>query len=217
MDGFLGLAAAVLAGYLLGSIPSSVVVGKVFFGKDPRDLGSGNAGGTNTFRVFGWKAGVAVVVADVAKGAVAVALAPVLAPSAPLEPILVALLAGAAAVAGHVWTVFAGFRGGKGVATSAGVLMAVEPVSFGITAAAFVLTIAATGIVSLGSLVSALVFPCVVTLRWLLGGAVSPFLVAVSWLLGAFIAYTHRANIARLRRGEEKRFDRLRIFKKRSS
>ncbi len=216
MDGLLGFVAAILAGYLLGSIPSSVVVGKVFFGKDPRDLGSGNAGGTNTFRVFGWKAGVAVVVADVAKGAVAVALAPVLAPSAPLDPILVALLAGGAAVAGHVWTVFAGFRGGKGVATSAGVLAALEPVSFCATAAVFVLTIAATGIVSLGSLLSALAFPAVVTLRWMLGGAVSPFLVGVSWLLGAFIAYTHRANIGRLRRGEEKRFDKLRIFKKRS-
>ncbi len=217
MDGLLGVAAAILTGYLLGSIPTSVIVGRAFFSQDPRKLGSGNAGGTNTFRVFGWKAGVAVIVVDVAKGAIAVALTPVLVPSPPFAPVLVAILSGAAAVAGHVWTVFAGFRGGKGVATSAGVLAALEPVSFGATAVVFILTIAATGIVSLGSLVAAFTFPCVVTLRWLLGGDVPPILVPVSWLLGAFIAYTHRANIVRLRRGEEKRFDRLRLFKRRPS
>lgn len=217
MEGLIGVAFAILAGYLLGSIPTSVIVGKVFFAQDPRKLGSGNAGGTNTFRVFGWKAGTAVIIADVAKGAAAVALAPLLAPAPSLDTVLVALLAGAAAVVGHVWTVFAGFRGGKGVATSAGVLAALEPISFCATAVVFILAIAATGIVSVGSLSAAFAFPCFVTLRWLLGGEVPLILVPVSWLLGAFIAYTHRANIARLRRGEEKRFEKLMIFRRRPS
>lgn len=216
MEGYLGVAAALVLGYLLGSIPTSVIVGKVFFGVDPRKVGSGNAGGTNSFRVFGWKAGVAVVAVDVAKGAAAVALAPAVAASPPLNPAVLALAAGFAAVAGHVWTVFAGFRGGKGVATSAGVLAAIEPFSFCATAAVFALTIARTGLVSLGSLLSALAFPSFVTIRYLLGAETRLFLVPVSWLLGAFIAYTHRSNIGRLLRGEEKRFERLRLLRRRA-
>lgn len=214
MEAWLGVWAALAVGYLLGSIPTSVIVGKLFFGKDPRNFGSGNSGGTNSFRLFGWKAGLAVVVTDVAKGAAAVALAPTIAAAPPIDASILPLGAGIAAVVGHVWTVFARFRGGKGVATSAGVLAAIEPVSFCATALVFALTIMATGFVSLSSLMAAFAFPAFVTVRYLLGDETRFFLVPVSWLLGAFIAFTHRANIARLRRGEEKRFEKLRLFKK---
>jgi acyl phosphate:glycerol-3-phosphate acyltransferase len=212
MDAWLGVWAATAVGYLLGSIPTSVLVGKLFFGKDPRNFGSGNAGGTNSFRLFGWKAGVAVVVVDVAKGAAAVAFAPFIAAAPPIDASIVPLVAGLAAVVGHVWTVFARFRGGKGVATSAGVLAAIEPFSFCATALVFALTITTTGFVSLGSLMAALAFPSFVTLRYLLGAETRFFLVPISWLLGSFIAFTHRSNIARLRRGEEKRFEKLRLL-----
>jgi glycerol-3-phosphate acyltransferase PlsY len=214
MNGCLGVAAALVVGYLLGSIPTSVMIGRFFFGKDPRDFGSGNAGGTNTFRLFGWKAGVAVIAVDVAKGAAAVVLAPSVAVLPPVDSGIVAVAAGAAAVIGHVWTVFARFRGGKGVATSAGALAAIEPISFCATALVFALTVVITGFVSLGSLMAALAFPFFITVRYLFGAEIRFFLVLVSWLLGAFIVFTHRANVGRLFRGEEKRFERLRLFKR---
>ena len=207
-----GLAAALVLSYLLGSFPTSIVVGKLFFGRDIRSVGSGNAGGTNTFRVFGWKAGIIVVLADLGKGVTAALLVSRLALGGPLSPDAARLAAGTAATIGHVWTVFAGFRGGKGVATAAGALAAVAPLPFLAALAAFALGILSTGIVSVGSLAAAVVFPLAALALRLFGLPVSDVLLGFAFLLAPLIFWTHRKNIVRLVRKEENRFEKLRIL-----
>jgi len=125
----------IILAYLFGAIPSAVIVGKLFFNEDIREKGSGNMGSTNTFRTLGWKAGVAVQVLDVAKGIAAVMTARVIFNGnlpfpnmTPFEDVtVVSVIAGIAAVIGHVWTVFGGFRGGKGINTTLGMLIAITP------------------------------------------------------------------------------------------
>ncbi|MCX7023814.1 MAG: glycerol-3-phosphate 1-O-acyltransferase PlsY [Spirochaetes bacterium] len=211
----LPVAGAMLLSYLAGSFPTSIVVGRLFFGKDIRTGGSGNAGGTNAFRVFGWKAGLAVVIVDLGKGLAAALFISRLASGSGLPDDSGKLLCGAAAVAGHVWTVFAGFRGGKGVATAAGALIATAPAATGIAALVFAGVIAATGTVSLGSLSAAAAFPLALAGLGLLGFPPSPWLLGFSLAMVPLIAFTHRANLGRLLRGEEKRFERLMIFRRR--
>jgi glycerol-3-phosphate acyltransferase PlsY len=212
----LPLAAVILLSYLAGSFPTSIVVGRLFFGKDIRDSGSGNAGGTNSFRVLGWKAGIAVVIVDVGKGFLAAFLIWRFGEGSRLPDDLLRLLAGASAVAGHVWTVFAGFRGGKGVGTAAGALFSIAPVATAAAALVFALVLLSTGIVSLGSLSAALVFPLALLGLGLLGMPPSPYLIGFACLLAPLIFFTHRSNIRRLLRGEENRFEKLRIFRRRS-
>ncbi len=204
-----------LASYLIGSFPTSIVVGKLFFRKDIRDYGSGNAGGTNAVRVFGWQAGVPVILIDIAKGAAAVLwLSRMrLAGGVPPESVsaeALALAAGIAAVCGHIWTVFAAFRGGKGVATAAGMIAALYPLGFSAAMIVFIVVVALTGIVSVGSMSAAVLFPILLYL-FNLGGfsEVSPLLFWVSIPIALLILFTHRKNIARLIRGEEQR-----LFKK---
>jgi len=210
----IGPAAALILSYLLGSFPTSIVVGKVFFRRDIRAEGSGNAGGTNTFRVFGWKAGVLVVLVDVGKGVAAALLASRLAAGSSLPADAIRLACGTAATLGHVWTVFAGFRGGKGVATAAGTLAAVAPLPFLAALAAFALGILSTGIVSVGSLSAAVVFPAAALVFRAVGLPVSDVLLGFSFLLAPLIFWTHRKNIGRLLRGEENRFEKLRLLAK---
>lgn len=210
----IGLAAVLALSYLLGSFPTSIVVGKVFFRRDIRMEGSGNAGGTNTFRVFGWKAGVLVVLVDVGKGIAAALLVSRLAADTVLPPDAVRLAAGTAATIGHVWTVFAGFRGGKGVATAAGTLAATAPLPFLAALAAFTLGILSTGIVSVGSLAAAAVFPLAALAFRAAGFPVSDVLLGFAFLLAPLIVWTHRKNIRRLIRGEENRFEKLRLLAK---
>lgn len=210
----IGLAAVLALSYLLGSFPTSIVVGKVFFRRDIRKEGSGNAGGTNTFRVFGWKAGVLVVLVDVGKGIAAALLVSRLAADTVLPPDAVRLAAGTAATIGHVWTVFAGFRGGKGVATAAGTLAATAPLPFLAALAAFTLGILSTGIVSVGSLAAAAVFPLAALAFRAAGFPVSDVLLGFAFLLAPLIVWTHRKNIRRLIRGEENRFEKLRLLAK---
>ena len=208
---YLHLALILLLSYFAGSFPTSIVVGRVFFGTDIRRHGSGNAGGTNAVRVFGWPAGSAVILVDIAKGVVAVLLIarlPVFGEmGTPLLPAdVTALLAGCAAVVGHIWTVFASFRGGKGVATAAGMVAALYPVAFAVTLPLFVLAVALSGIVSVGSLTAAVVFAISVFALDATGAAIaSPLLRWVALAIALLIIYTHRSNIARLARGEEKR------------
>lgn len=204
------LAAIIILSYLAGSFPTSILVGKIFFHKDIRQFGSGNAGGTNTVRVFGWPAGIAVILVDIAKGAVPVLLIARLplfgsAEAALLPPDVTALCAGVAAVIGHIWTVFAGFRGGKGVATAAGMIVALYPLGFVLTLVIFVLTIVLTGIVSAGSLAAAVAFPVVLSVLNGTGAtAISAPLLWFSLPIAALILFSHRTNIVRLFRGEEK-------------
>lgn len=195
---------ALLAAYLLGSIPTSIWVGKVFFGIDIREHGSGNAGATNTFRVMGAKAGIPVFVIDVVKGWFALYLARYsgIAEGSELY-VIFQLFLGLCAFLGHVFPVFAGFRGGKGVATLAGVSVGLHPLAtlcaFAIFAAVFLLT----GYVSVGSMSAGVAFPLFVVFLF---KEQTLALVAFACVIAVFILFTHRKNIRRLRAGTESRF-----------
>jgi glycerol-3-phosphate acyltransferase PlsY len=202
MNDFATGAAIVLGAYLLGSISFSYLIVKVAKGRDVRTVGSGNAGATNVMRAAGKGAGAAALVLDCAKGVGAVAAARAL--QAP------AALVGAAAVAvvvGHVFPLFLGFRGGKGVATAAGALGALAP---GVLAAAlllFALAVAWTRYVSLGSMVAAVSFPLLLLagerLGWLAPASLAR--VAAAAGIALLIVVKHRANLDRMRRGVEPR------------
>jgi glycerol-3-phosphate acyltransferase PlsY len=173
--------------YLLGSIPSGLIIGKVFYKTDIREHGSGNLGGTNTFRTLGVKAGLAVTVADILKGTLAASL-PVLFGLDNINP----LLAGVFAVIGHTYPVFAGFRGGKAVATSGGVLLFCAPLMFLTIFVVFFASLYITKFVSLSSMLAGI---CAVIYAAIDGDI--PLLIAVT-LLASFVIYRHRANIKRI-------------------
>jgi glycerol-3-phosphate acyltransferase PlsY len=189
-----------VAAYFLGSIPTSWLVVKLVTGKDLRELGSGNLGATNLYRQLGWKWAVPAAIIDVAKGAIPVL---VFAPEAGGGPLLAALL-GITAVLGHVFSVFVKFKGGKGVATGAGVMLGFAPWAVLASAALWGLIVRLTGYVSLGSVLAAAALPLAV---WLL----HPEQRDVVWvfgLLALMIIVLHRANIKRLLAGTEHRFGR---------
>ena len=192
------LVAGLLAAYVAGSIPTAWLAGRAK-GVDLRTHGSGNLGATNAWRVLGWRIGLLVYAVDTMKGFLPVLLLPK--PAA--QPELAAISYGLVAILGHARPLFLGFqRGGKGVATAGGVFLALAPVPFLIAFAVFVAVFLASGYVSLGSLCAALALPLAIVV---LGGGVGPLLV-VSVVVAAFVFWTHRANIGRLRRGEESRF-----------
>jgi glycerol-3-phosphate acyltransferase PlsY len=197
--------AAIVASYLLGSIPAAHIAGKSK-GIDLRKHGSGNLGATNVIRVLGSKIGLMVFAFDMAKGAVPVALFPTLLPVSALplgDPIVAGILCGVAAIMGHVRPIYLKFgRGGKGVATAAGVFLALAPVQTLLTLIIFAVVLLSSGFVSLGSLISAVMLPVLLAITV---GARSP-LFAISAVVAAFVFWTHRANIIRLRNGEEHRF-----------
>ena len=193
----------VVLSYLLGATPTSFWVGRAFYGVDLRTKGSGNLGATNIFRVLGWRATVPVVVVDVTKGFVPAWLFPRLDVAGAVWAW--ALAYGAAAILGHVYSVWVRFQGGKGVATSAGVFLGLAPwavlAGFGVWAA----TVALTRIVALGSILAALSLPIAVALTPHPGGGV---LIGFTTALAAFVLWAHRSNIQRMLRGEENRFGR---------
>jgi len=193
-------------GYVCGALPWGLWVGRWFRGIDIRTVGSGNLGATNVYRSLGPALGVLTLLLDVTKGAVPVALAPALLPAAadPFTLEIGRVVAGIAAVAGHVWTFLAGFKGGKGVATTVGVLLALSPAAFGIFVAVFVLTLALTRYVSLGSTLGAIAF--VIALWRLQPAGVRSPAFALGVALAVLIVWRHRDNYARLARGEERRF-----------
>jgi acyl phosphate:glycerol-3-phosphate acyltransferase len=199
------LVAAIVASYLLGSIPAAYLAGKSR-GIDLRKHGSGNLGATNVIRVLGTKIGLLVFAFDMAKGALPVALFPrwVTAPPPPVsDPIAIGILCGIAAIVGHVRPVYLNFgRGGKGVATAAGVFLALAPVQTTLALLIFAVVLLSSGFVSLGSLTSAAVLPILLGVTV---GVRSP-LFAISVVVALFVFWTHRANIVRLRNGEEHRF-----------
>ncbi len=176
----------VILAYLIGSIPSGLIIGKKFFGVDIRKHGSGNLGGTNTFRVLGVKAGLTVTIADILKGTLAAAL--------PLffQSDMHYLIAGIFAVLGHTYPIFAGFRGGKAVATSAGVLLWYAPFMFIIMIAGFFICLYITKYVSLSSMFGglvALIYSIIIQ---------DILLIIVVAILTLFVVYRHRANIKRI-------------------
>ena len=193
-------AVGLIVAYLMGSIPSAFLAGKAK-GVDLRTVGSGNLGATNVFRTLGWKIGLTVYIADCLKGFLPVALLPGV--TGATSEIGWRIAYGVAAIAGHVKPVFLlGRGGGKGVATASGVFLALAPMAMLISMISFAAIVAATGYVSLGSLVSAVVLMCAVAIR---GTGGTPLLITVT-LVALFVFWTHRANIERLRAGSEHRF-----------
>ncbi|EAC4663656.1 glycerol-3-phosphate 1-O-acyltransferase PlsY [Listeria monocytogenes] len=183
-----------LLAYVIGSIPSGLWIGKIFYKKDIRDFGSGNLGATNSFRVLGIKAGSIVTVMDILKGTVATLL-----------PFFFQLnvdhhfwlLTGAFAIIGHSFPLFAGFRGGKAVATSAGVILAYAPLLFVAALVVFLVTLKLSKYVSLSSMIGAL---AALILSLFMGDWILIILVAC---IALFVIWRHRANITRIRNGEE--------------
>ncbi|MHB0897337.1 MAG: glycerol-3-phosphate 1-O-acyltransferase PlsY [Spirochaetales bacterium] len=206
---FLGFAAA----YLIGSFPTGVIVGKLFFGKDPRAGGSGASGATNIFRQFGPAAGIAVTFVDVAKGGLAVMVASTLAADSMGSPEVARIGGALFAVIGHVYPVFAGFRGGKGVATGAGALLVIAPGAAFFSAIGFALVLGLTGIVSASSITAALILPAAIAFG-AAGKPPSSWLLVFSLLLAGFVAFAHRANIRRILQGREKSFDKLKFLRR---
>jgi len=201
---YLGLVLA----YLAGSIPAAYIAGKATRGIDLRQHGSGNLGATNVYRVLGAKIAVAVLLFDAAKGAVPVLWFPRLLDSANAAPgraTLWAIAFGVAAIVGHVRPVFLLWKGGgKGVATASGVFGALAPAAIGVTLVVWFAVLVISGYMSLASLAGAAVLPVAIGI---LRGVRSPlFLLSIA--VAAFVFWTHRSNIARLRRGEEPRFGR---------
>ncbi|MBI9033306.1 MAG: glycerol-3-phosphate 1-O-acyltransferase PlsY [Bacteroidales bacterium] len=193
----------VLLAYLIGAIPSAVWIGKIFFKVDVRTQGSGNAGATNTIRVLGTKAGVIVLLLDILKGWVAVSLAqmfPIQMSEAYFDLFRIGLAA--AAVFGHIFPVYAGFKGGKGVATLLGVAIALFPwqIVF-IEVAVFAAIFISTRYVSLGSISVALTLPFLIVFA---SSASLPIMI-FSGFIALFIPITHHKNIVRLLKGEENR------------
>jgi glycerol-3-phosphate acyltransferase PlsY len=195
----------VLLAYLIGSIPTAVWVGKIFYGLDVREHGSGNAGATNVIRVLGYKAGLPVMFFDIFKGWFAVQLAhlfPIALLSADAVTYLMIVLA-IAAFLGHVFPVFAGFKGGKGVGTLAGVGIALFPVDVLIVLGVFIITLVLSRYVSLSSIFGGIAFPLAVIF---ITRETHPGLIVLSVLVAVLISLTHWKNIGRLLKGEENKF-----------
>jgi len=200
-------AVAALTGYLLGSIPTGYLVAKAR-GVDIRGVGSGNIGATNVLRALGKPAGAFVLLMDALKGALACWLPLILlvklysqeAPLGPLDLEPVALASGLGAILGHNYTCWLRFKGGKGVATSAGVLLVLMPRAFGVCLALWLLVLAATRYVSVASIAAAVALPFVV---WAWRG--SPALVILAAVIGGLAVYRHRTNVQRLLAGTEHR------------
>jgi len=190
--------------FLVGSLPFSFWVVKVFKGIDLRESGSGNVGATNVFRTQGKALGSLALALDAIKGVVAVTVIAPFFVSDFLSLFIYSLVAGLVAIAGHIWTPFLNWKGGKGMATSAGVFLGLLPLPFAIALAAFLITFYFSGIISLSSLVAAVIMPFAV---FVTNAASDHKTVAIVLSLGLslFIFYTHRANIGRLLRGEEKK------------
>ncbi len=180
-----------LIAYLLGSIPSALVIGKLFYKIDIREHGSGNLGGTNTFRVLGKRAGLIVTILDILKGTAAVIIVMSFAPD--LQPLIV----GAFAVLGHTYPIFAKFRGGKAVATSGGVLLGVSPLLFIILVISFFTWLKLFKYVSLSSMLTGIVAIITSIILQDIG------LIIVTVLLTAFVVYRHRENIKRIKNKTE--------------
>jgi glycerol-3-phosphate acyltransferase PlsY len=208
------LATIIVLSYLVGSIPNSIIISKVVKGIDIREHGSGNAGGTNVMRVMGWKYGVIAILLDAFKGVVAVVfIARLHYGGMPFENVtpfddftLVQIIAGISAVIGHIWTIFAGFKGGKGIATALGMLIIIVTIDMLVAVAVFAIVVSVSRYISLGSILGAIAVPLTLVIRENLFhvniegyGTLLPFLIFVSLL----VIYTHRKNVVRLINGNE--------------
>lgn len=188
----------IICAYLIGSIPSALWIGKIFYKTDIRQQGSGNLGTTNTFRVLGKKPGIAVLLIDILKGTAAVLL--------PLLPFFAdstvhPLILGVIAAAGHMFPIFASFRGGKAVATSGGVILGYNLPLFLFLIIVFVIALKLTKMVSLSSMIVSAAAVIYVIVYWMVSGEYALFILVV--VLAGFIFYRHRENIKRIKNGTE--------------
>jgi glycerol-3-phosphate acyltransferase PlsY len=216
----LSLLVILVLSYLVGSIPGSVWVGKWLYGLDIREHGSGNAGATNAFRVLGWKAGVLATIVDLGKGLLAAGvIATIRLDNLPsgLEfwqvETFVRLLAGMAAIVGHMFPIWAGFKGGKGVNTAAGVLFALSPTTMLIVLGVFAIVLLTSRYVSLASLLATIAFPATVAIRKYIFhvDSIDGSLLIISIVMMLVIVYAHRENIKRLLNGTENRIRTFRL------
>jgi acyl phosphate:glycerol-3-phosphate acyltransferase len=198
------IALFLLAAYLIGAIPTAVWVGQKFYGIDVRQHGSGNAGATNTFRVLGKKPGTFVMLFDIFKGWAATSLAAVLVMLAVIPPdklVLFKLIMGALAVVGHIFPVYVGFKGGKGVATLMGMVLSVHLPAALICLGIFIVVLLISKYVSLGSMIAAIAFPLLLLLPRFYPD--EPLLLVFGVLLSIMVVFTHKKNINRLLQGQE--------------
>ncbi|MEX0845129.1 MAG: glycerol-3-phosphate 1-O-acyltransferase PlsY [Balneolaceae bacterium] len=204
-----------LVSYLLGSIPSSLWVGKIFHSVDIREHGSGNAGTTNTFRVLGWKSGTSVFILDFMKGFVAsfwvsmyafeIGNGPIAPPGWEADAFLM-ITCGLMAVSGHMFPIFARFKGGKGAATACGMLFGIEPISISISFGLFIIITLTTRYVSLASITSSFIYPIsLLIMRYGFGYYVDGSIIIFATIIAAGIIYKHKSNIRRLMDGKENR------------
>ncbi len=204
----------ILISYLLGSIPTSIILSKVFGGIDIREHGSGNAGGTNVVRVLGWKIGIFVMIIDVLKGTVATAWVSQMQlinsnTVSIFDPFMLSVICGIAAIIGHVWTIFAKFRGGKGVATGMGMMIALSPTDILVGVIIFIIIVSVTKYVSVASMFGVASIVLSIFIRKNIFNAEIKGFEILLWsksLISLFIIFTHRANIKRLLSGTENKF-----------
>jgi glycerol-3-phosphate acyltransferase PlsY len=212
----LPLTAIIVLSYLVGSIPTSIIFARAIRGIDIRNHGSGNAGGTNVFRVLGWEAGTSVIVIDIFKGYVATMIVTKLMYGAlpfnnatPFEDItVVRIIAGCAAILGHIWTAFGGFRGGKGIATAGGVLLGLATIEVLMAIGVFTIVFLVSRYVSLGSISAAISFPLAMLARHnIFHAELEGYHTLIFFSIGIslLLIFTHRANIKRLLAGTEHR------------
>lgn len=196
----------IFTAYLLGSIPFGFLVSRLFGVRDIRLVGSGNIGMTNVWRTIGPFAALLVFIGDVGKGMLAVLLTPIISDGSPNMEYL-KIIAGLTAVLGHIFSVFLKFHGGKGVNTALGAMTVLLPSEVLISAAVFVITVASSRFISLGSIISSLTLFLVVLLEYLFWpGRVDSIYILLTFILWIVILLTHRSNIIRLLRGDENRF-----------
>ncbi len=205
----------IVLSYLLGSIPTSVWFGKLFKGVDIREHGSGNPGATNMFRILGWKFGVMVSLVDLAKGFVAAFYISQLGYIMGDVPVIIGawetdvfmrLIAGAAAVGGHMYPLYARFKGGKGVITAAGMLYGIEPISITLAILVFLIVLFTSRYVSLGSIIACFSYPLfLMMLKYGFDQPVDGSLIVISAIVAATIIIKHHSNIRRLWKGNENR------------
>ena len=210
----LSLIVILLISYFLGSIPGALWSSKALHGVDIRNYGSHNCGATNAFRVVGWQAGALATVVDFGKGVLAAGVVPAIIRIDPIPPalavfgwdkfVVLGVLAGIGAVVGHMYPIFARFQGGKGVNTAAGMLLALTPLTMGLTLAVFATVLFTSRYVSLASMTAALSFPIIVAVRrFAFGADLDPSLLVFGGLLALAIIVAHRSNIQRLLNGTE--------------
>ncbi len=201
------IGSVIILAYLIGSIPTAVWMGKYFHKIDIREFGSGNAGATNTFRILGKKLGWIVLICDVSKGIIASNL-PLLFSSYYLgykdEVLILQLCASFSAVIGHVFPIYANFRGGKGVATSLGIIFGVNPLAAAICLALFLVVFFSFRYVSLGALSAAIAFPFI---SYYALNEDARIMIIFTIVLSILVIVAHRNNFARLLKGNENKID----------